>query len=1018
MSTSANTQATWFVDPLSAVGTASDKNDGLTSSTPLATTRELMRRLDGAILLNNVTITFNSAVPSSDALAGMLRLGPGVTLSLVGKITTVATGTLQGATAVTVQNRATQTPWSVSDNVLSGGIGQYVGKFIQISSGARSGATGRIVKDIGGTNHDARVSPLCIFTSTETVPAETTPVSGDPYAVIDPTTVRVGNLRIESASTDTPLAGVGFLLLNGIRFQGGGGSNSYPNGAITCRFVSVYAKPGCVFDNIQIDTQLAQWTALACGWDNLVGLLQSDHTSGGPIVPAWYACATTFAVFTQLNIKGGQTKFDLDCYIVRGNILVNTQATVEAGLVAFFDCLSNLGLILNPHAIWYSLGLTSPSFLDLIWGTSNSGHAAIVAAAGALVYTTKPTVNAGLGAGREVQIGGVDTLWSGVTNNVAANNAKVVSISNTGSLTMSAFGLGVLHANAAGDLTSSPIVNADVTDGTLNLAKLAQSGATSGQVPTWSGSAWVPGSISGAGGVPSTRQVIAGAGLTGGGALSSDVTLNVVGNADGSIIANANDIQVGVLATDAQHGNRGGGSLHTAVTNSAAGFAPIITAADRVLLSTNGTTSLWGRVDLGSLQVTGSLPTSSLAQNGATTGQALIWNGSSWIPATDFGAQNIVTTGTISSGALTATSIRDTALGTGVVHSNGVGQFTSSLIVNADISAVAGISIAKLTGGANGQVVTTVGANPLWVSYQGDVTGSPGASTVVGLTGTAGVVAVHAFELLFDAGLTPFISQTVSTTNGQILTIQAQSANQSSGNFSGGGLFLQSGLGHGTGVAGNVIIATGSTTGITLSPTAIGLSRASVTFDASVTLPLIGQQVGSNVDGQTFQIQAQHGNGTNRNGGDLFLGAGAKTGTGVAGNVLFAPGGSTTAFMTPTALNFNNSAVINSAALGTPAPVVLQVNGTTIAEFDPDGVVRIRAATLPIAQPSQGIAFYSALGSPTWQGSNSGAQEVSWTSKVVFTVVSGDKTVPGLCSGFLTTVVGGTEVGIPLFALP
>lgn len=80
-----------------------------------------------------------------------------------------------------------------------------------------------------------------------------------------------------------------------------------------------------------------------------------------------------------------------------------------------------------------------------------------------------------------------------------------------------------------------------------------------------------------AGKVPNTRQIIAGAGLTGGGDLSADRTLDVVAHADGSIVVNANDIQVGILATDAQHGNRGGGSLHALASGSAAGF---MSAAD------------------------------------------------------------------------------------------------------------------------------------------------------------------------------------------------------------------------------------------------------------------------------------------------------------------------------------------------------------------------------------------------------------------------------------------------------
>lgn len=81
--------------------------------------------------------------------------------------------------------------------------------------------------------------------------------------------------------------------------------------------------------------------------------------------------------------------------------------------------------------------------------------------------------------------------------------------------------------------------------------------------------------------VAASRQIIAGAGLTGGGDLSADRTLNVVANADGSIVVDADDVQVGVLATDAQHGNRGGGGLHPAATGAVAGFQ---SAADKTKL--------------------------------------------------------------------------------------------------------------------------------------------------------------------------------------------------------------------------------------------------------------------------------------------------------------------------------------------------------------------------------------------------------------------------------------------------
>ncbi len=86
----------------------------------------------------------------------------------------------------------------------------------------------------------------------------------------------------------------------------------------------------------------------------------------------------------------------------------------------------------------------------------------------------------------------------------------------------------------------------------------------------------------------STVVLTAGAGMTGGGDITASRTFDVVGNADGSIVVNADDIQVGVLATDAQHGNRGGGSLHAlAVPSGAAGF---LSGADKQIIDDLGTT--------------------------------------------------------------------------------------------------------------------------------------------------------------------------------------------------------------------------------------------------------------------------------------------------------------------------------------------------------------------------------------------------------------------------------------------
>ncbi len=81
--------------------------------------------------------------------------------------------------------------------------------------------------------------------------------------------------------------------------------------------------------------------------------------------------------------------------------------------------------------------------------------------------------------------------------------------------------------------------------------------------------------------VTADRGVIAGAGLTGGGDLTADRTFDVA-NADGSLTVTADDVKVGALQIDAQHGVRGGGTQHADVV--AAGADGFMTGADKTIL--------------------------------------------------------------------------------------------------------------------------------------------------------------------------------------------------------------------------------------------------------------------------------------------------------------------------------------------------------------------------------------------------------------------------------------------------
>ena len=146
----------------------------------------------------------------------------------------------------------------------------------------------------------------------------------------------------------------------------------------------------------------------------------------------------------------------------------------------------------------------------------------------------------------------------------------------------------------------------------------------------------------------------------------------------------------------------------------------------------------------------------SLAAN-----QLLIYNGTDWINqqisnaqvsnsaaiagtkiSPNFGSQNVLTTGTLGAGATTVTSLTDNTLGTGVVHSSSAGLFSSSLIVNADVSSSAAIAVTKLANGTADQLLDTnhAGTAAEWFTVGGDLTYASHSFTVVGIDGTPIVI--------------------------------------------------------------------------------------------------------------------------------------------------------------------------------------------------------------------------------------------------------------------------------------
>lgn len=218
---------------------------------------------------------------------------------------------------------------------------------------------------------------------------------------------------------------------------------------------------------------------------------------------------------------------------------------------------------------------TTPSQLDFTQEvqTSTVGDTVSNAPVGSLILFP----NGGLWYAKDSS--GVVSLLNGVTDVTAADSTVVIAVAGSTRTVRRAAINGDLTIAAASNSATLATVNSNVgsfgTASSVGTFTVNAKGLTTAASNTsiLIAESQVTNLVSDLAALtPQTRTLTAGTGLTGGGDLSANRTFNVIANADGSIVANADDIQVGVLATDAQHGARGGGTGHTAATTAVAGF--------------------------------------------------------------------------------------------------------------------------------------------------------------------------------------------------------------------------------------------------------------------------------------------------------------------------------------------------------------------------------------------------------------------------------------------------------------
>lgn len=407
-------QPNWFIDGENLSGLASDRNDGHDITHPIRHAETLFHRLGPRAYMHDLTMQINmmSSLQSGDYFVLDVLQGPNFTINVQGtkKTAGLPSGTI--TTYVDV-NRAvgSETMPKITDTALSaGGFSAVIGKLVKITAGARSGTSFFTMKDL--TAKTARISTPVLLSGSSGPVTGTRKVlaATDPYQVYDLPNIPLGMIRLDIAHNQNAPTINSWATFNSIGLNGNVSSELLTAGPYidfmdciitACFYQSDYYNGHNVlylpntFGGIGVEN-CASWATLA----------------GGMLGGGLFTSSSTLYFDQDFLFQGCGSMGQLG-----GN-------TFTTGTCAAFDSTGSGVFAVSNTGRW-GTSASGPDGIEALWGTNNTGYGFRCAGGSLIATAVFPTVNKGLGLGREVRVGATDKLWTDMPYTETVNGSVV-----------------------------------------------------------------------------------------------------------------------------------------------------------------------------------------------------------------------------------------------------------------------------------------------------------------------------------------------------------------------------------------------------------------------------------------------------------------------------------------------------------------------------------------------------------------------------------------------------------------